>query len=35
MTLGIAIISTVVLGAILFNMWFGWAVYYYSGKQPT
>jgi hypothetical protein len=33
MDTGLAIIAAVILGAVLFNMWFAWAVYYASGKQ--
>ena len=33
MDTGMAIIAVVILGAVVFNMWFAWAVYYVSGRQ--
>ena len=33
MSLSMALMWGVVFGAILFNMWFVWGVYFYSGKQ--
>lgn len=35
MSLGMAVIWGIVVGVVLFNMWFGWAVYFYAGKQTN